>query len=99
MLDSADPVQLRAGLELAEPLIPEALAHYFFAATANDSQSLVALGYRYLYGLNVERSCQTAALYYVAEAEHVITAAQQPGGLVPVLPCPCSPHLLPACCC
>ena len=66
--------------------MPEALVHYFFAASANDSQALLALGYRHLYGINVERSCHAAALYYVAEAQHVVQAAQQPGGLVPVRP-------------
>ena len=66
--------------------MPEALVHYVFAASANDSQALLALGYRHLYGINVERSCPAAALYYVAEAQHVVQAAQQPGGLVPVRP-------------
>ena len=79
--------------------MPEALLHYFFAATANESQALLALGYRHLYGINVERSCPAAALYYVAEAQHVVKAAQRPGGLVPVRPRgprPCQHRILDA---
>ena len=78
--------------ELGEPLWPEALAHYFFAASGNDSFARMALGYRHMQGLGVPRSCQTAVLYYQPVAEQVVELARTPNSLpyVSRYPCPAS---------
>ena len=54
---------------------------YTFAAMANDSSALLAMGYSHMKGLGVPKSCESAALYYIAAAEQIVAAAQQPGGL------------------
>ena len=78
--------------ELGEPLWPEALTHYFFAASGNDSFARMALGYRHMQGLGVPRSCQTAVLYYQPVAEQVVELARTPNSLpyVSRFPCPAS---------
>lgn len=61
--------------------MPEALVLYAFAAMANESSALLAMGYSHMKGLGVPKSCESAALYYIAAADQVVAAAQQPGGL------------------
>ena len=67
--------------ELGKPMWPEALVHYFFAASGNDSFSRMALGYRHMQGLGVPRSCPTAVLYYQPVAEQVVELARNPDSL------------------
>ena len=71
---------------------PEALVHYFFAASSNDSFARMALGYRHMQGLGVPRSCQTAVLYYQPVAEEVVELAQTPDSL-PFVSVPTPSHL------
>ena len=77
---------------------PEALVHYFFAASGNDSFARMALGYRHMQGLGVPRSCQTAVLYYQPVAEEVVELAQTPDSLpfVSTPPLPIGLPLSPA---
>ena len=56
----------------------------FAALAANNSRALMALGYRHMKGLGVPKSCESAALYYIAAADQVVSAVQHPGELVPV---------------
>ena len=57
---------------------------YTFAALANESRALLALGYAHMKGLGVPKSCESAALYYIAAAEQVVADVQTPTGLVTV---------------
>jgi len=78
---SAGVKELIPLFELGEPMWPEALAHYFFAASGNDSFARMVLGYRHMQGLGVPRSCQTAVLYYQPVAEEVVELARAPDSL------------------
>ena len=66
---------------LKEPNMDLAMLHYYFASKGNDPVARMALGFRYLHGLGVEKSCETAALYYEPVASTVISAATIDGGL------------------
>ncbi|KAK9798920.1 hypothetical protein WJX73_000247 [Symbiochloris irregularis] len=70
--------------EVGAPQIADSLLQYYFAAGANDSLALLAMGYRHLHGLGVPKSCGAAALYYHPVALSVIKATQRPQGLKPV---------------
>ena len=52
--------------------------HLYFAAAGNDSAAQMALGYRHMHGLGVQKSCQAAVLYYQAAAERVVELAKTP---------------------
>ena len=68
----------RGQLFILEPAdIPAALVYYYFAARSGDLIAQLALGYRYLHGLGVPKSCQNAALYYAPVAERVLELAKQ----------------------
>lgn len=77
--------------ELGEPMWPEALTHYFFAASGGDPFARMALGYRHMQGLGVPRSCASAVLYYQPVAEQVVELTRNPDSLpfVSPLPPPC----------
>ena len=66
------------GFELGKRGGQQALLHLYFAAAANDSVAQLALGYRHMHGLGVERSCSTAVLHYQAVAERVTQLARDP---------------------
>ncbi|KAL4530008.1 hypothetical protein Ndes2526B_g04771 [Nannochloris sp. 'desiccata'] len=66
---------------LVQPDLPAALVYLYFAAKAGDPIAQMSLGYRFLYGLGVPKSCQTAALYYVPVAERVLEMAKLPDSL------------------
>lgn len=57
------------GRDLSEPL---AILHYHFAAKGGDAKARMALGFRYLYGLGVPKSCATGLTYYQAVAQTVV---------------------------
>ncbi|KAL4427757.1 hypothetical protein ABPG75_001846 [Micractinium tetrahymenae] len=71
---------------LVTPDIPAALVHYTFAAQSGDPVAQMSLGYRHLHGIDVPRSCQTAALYYAPVAEKVTQSAQLRDGLPEIEP-------------
>ena len=48
----------------------------YFAATSNNSLAQMALGYRYKFGLGVQKNCSTALLYYKEVAEAVVAKAE-----------------------
>ena len=66
------------GFELGKRGGQQALLHLYFAAAANDSVAQLALGYRHMHGLGVEKSCRTAVLHYQAVAERVTELARDP---------------------
>ncbi|KAL4449404.1 hypothetical protein ABPG77_007048 [Micractinium sp. CCAP 211/92] len=71
---------------LVAPDPAAALVHYAFAAQAGDPVAQMSLGYRHLHGIDVPRSCQTAALYYAPVAEKVTQSAQLRDGLPEIEP-------------
>ncbi|XP_004363784.2 Sel1l protein [Capsaspora owczarzaki ATCC 30864] len=48
-----------------------ALVHYTFAALGGNPQAQMALGFRYMFGVGVEASCETAVEFYKQVAERV----------------------------
>lgn len=64
---------------------PDALAvsNYFASALSGYFKSLVALGYRHLYGYGVPKSCQTAAYYYQQAAQ--LVKAEFEDGMTPMI--------------
>lgn len=66
---------------LKEPKTDLAILNYYFASKGKDPIARMALGFRYLHGLGVEKNCQAAALYYEPVASSVISAATIDGGL------------------
>lgn len=66
---------------LKEPNVDLAMLHYYFAAKGDDPVAKMALGFRFLHGLGVEKSCETAVLYYEPVASTVISAATMKEGL------------------
>ena len=66
---------------LREPKMDLAMLHYYFASKGKDPVARMALGFRYLHGLGVEKNCEAAALYYEPVASSVISAATIDGGL------------------
>lgn len=65
-----------AAFELGERDWESALVDLFFAASMNDSLAQMALGYRYKYGLGVQKNCSAALLYYKEVAEAVVSLAE-----------------------
>ena len=47
------------------------MLYHYFASTAGSVPSLMALGYKHMYGLGVPKSCDTAFSYYNPAAEQV----------------------------
>ena len=66
---------------LREPDLDRAMLHYSFAAKAQDPVAQMALGFRHMHGIGVEKSCHAAALYYEPVALGVVSSAQADGGL------------------
>lgn len=60
----------RYGVEKSEA---KALLYWTFAAETGSIVAEISLGYRYLMGRGVEKSCQTAARYYVRAARAIAT--------------------------
>ncbi|XP_022223815.1 protein sel-1 homolog 1 [Drosophila obscura] len=56
------------GKNVSQPL---ALIHYTLAALGDDTLAQMALGYRYLYGINVPISCEKALIQYKRVAKKV----------------------------
>lgn len=50
---------------------PMALIHYTLAALADNTLAQMAMGYRYLYGINVPTSCEKALVHYKRVAKKV----------------------------
>ncbi|EDW83264.1 uncharacterized protein Dwil_GK22768 [Drosophila willistoni] len=50
---------------------PQALIHYTLAALGDDTLAQMALGYRYLYGINVPINCEKALVQYKRVAKKV----------------------------
>lgn len=68
---------------------PMALLHYMFAALGGNTYAQMALGYRYLYGINVENKCEQALHFYRKVASKVVDH-------VPVTGKPCGVCTYPA---
>ena len=66
---------------LREPDLDRSMLHYLFSAKAKDPVAQMALGFRHLYGIGVEKSCHAAVIYYEAVASGVIHSAAMEGGL------------------
>ena len=68
----AAPRELSGAVDVTRALRlgPQVLYHYF-ASTAGSVPSLMALGYKHMYGLGVPKSCDTAFSYYNPAAEQV----------------------------
>ena len=66
---------------LREPDLDRSMLHYLFSAKAQDPVAQMALGFRHMYGIGVERSCHAAVLYYEPVAAGVIASATSEGGL------------------
>jgi SEL1 protein len=80
-LEPVAPNQSNLLFILKKPNMDLAMLHYYFAAKGDDPVAKMALGFRFLHGLGVEKSCETAALYYEPVASTVISAATINGGL------------------
>ncbi|KXZ44261.1 hypothetical protein GPECTOR_70g492 [Gonium pectorale] len=70
-LDAAECWAADGIVSFGQPKPEEALLHYYFGAIGGDMASRMALGYRYLMGISVPRSCWTAASYYQPVGEEV----------------------------
>ncbi|XP_055330072.1 protein sel-1 homolog 1-like [Paramacrobiotus metropolitanus] len=57
-----------------------ALLHYMFAALGGNTFAQMALGYRYLYGSNVESKCEQALHFYRKAASKVVDHVPITGG-------------------
>lgn len=62
--------------ELGKKDWKKAFVNLYFAAAASDSMAQMALGYRYKFGLGVQKNCSAALLYYKEVAESVIEMAE-----------------------
>lgn len=60
-----------------------AIAYYFPSALSGNFKSLIALGYRHLYGYGVPKSCTTAAYYYQQAAQQVKSEFEE--GMIPMI--------------
>ena len=58
----------------------KSVLYHYFASTGGSVPSLMALGYKHMFGLGVPKSCDTAFSYYNPAAEQVIQEEQQPEG-------------------
>ena len=66
---------------LREPDLDQAMLHYSFAAKGRDPVAQMALGFRHMHGIGVEKSCHAAVLYYEPVAAGVVSSARTDGGL------------------
>lgn len=55
------------------------LLNYYYAALSGSSFAQLALGYRYMFGLGVPKSCETAVLYYELAANTAIDELERDG--------------------
>ena len=67
---------------MANPALP--VLYYAFAANASDTWAQMALGFRYLHGHGVRKSCERAQFYYAQVADKAVDAVQEPG-VMPVM--------------
>ncbi|VDP02014.1 unnamed protein product [Soboliphyme baturini] len=58
----------------------KALTHYMFAALGGDVWAQMVLGYRYLNGVNLHQSCESALTYYRKVAQKVSETVRYTGG-------------------
>lgn len=66
---------------LREPDLDQSMLQYLFSAKSGDPVAQMALGFRHLYGIGVEKSCHAAVLYYEPVAAGVIDSSATEGGL------------------